>query len=419
MSSSSPTMASRTRSSIKEHFPLGTVMSTGSNNPITLHSVDDELFAGMWSFIAETLVVTRDLPRATKEAIAALVSERNECPVCIKAHCMMEICATKVDDHNDDTQHAQALNYAELLIYEVNAQRATCVDLSGRVNLKAKPEGIDTSCWNGQLSEGAKAEVALVVALFMHVNRVVSAIMGEEMSTAMMNVPRGAAKVLERIGAVKAMSRAISPFLANTFRAQQDEGFTNHLFDSDSTDEKVQLPKGLQNLMLAGHERARAVSRLVQWVAYYESDLMLEGDVFDYDMVRFIDEKTRSCNIRDDLESPKAALIWVEGVVGRAMDEIHQGESGEPVEDCKMALTTVLILVSLAPKAIFQSEPWKILVKRWGEKTARSIVVFWSLRTTLKEAHILFSGVNGSGSNAFEEDKTEATVEASDHAQCE
>ena len=47
-----------TRLSIKKYFPMGSVMSKGKNNPITLHSVNDDLFARVWALIAETMCVT-------------------------------------------------------------------------------------------------------------------------------------------------------------------------------------------------------------------------------------------------------------------------------------------------------------------------------------------------------------------------
>ena len=294
-----------TRRSIKMSLPLGDIMASGTDNPITIHSVDDEVFAGMWSFIAETMVVTGDLTRATKEAIAVLVSERNKCPVCIKAHSMMGIVATKVEvrqaskkrgaQHNEEVNnqrcHEQALQYAKFLIDKVNLRQSMGNVLTTSSAQPVSPCTKDRGF--SDLKESAKAEVALVVALFLHVNRVVSAIMGEEMSTAMMRVPRAAARVMERKGAVKAMSRMMSPLLAGTFKASHESGFTECLFPKQKGGiDKIKLPVGLQNLVLAGHERAKAMSRLVQWVARYESDLLLEGDMFDYDVIRYIESVT-------------------------------------------------------------------------------------------------------------------------------
>jgi hypothetical protein len=74
---------SLTRKSIKKFFPLGPIMSKGSNNPITLHSVNEEVFPRLWSFMAEVMVVEGVLPRSVKEEIALLVSMKNHCPMCV------------------------------------------------------------------------------------------------------------------------------------------------------------------------------------------------------------------------------------------------------------------------------------------------------------------------------------------------
>ena len=75
-----------------------------------------------------------------------------------------------------------------------------------------------------------------------------------------------------------------------------------------------------------------------------------------------------------------------------------EGELEEStVNELNMALATVLILVALAPQAVYHSQPWNALVASVGNSTARSIVVYWSLRTTLQEANILFSSVGEQG----------------------
>jgi hypothetical protein len=47
-----------TRQSIKQ-----SVLLVGSNNPITVHNVDVDLFTSVWSVIAETMVVNGDISR--------------------------------------------------------------------------------------------------------------------------------------------------------------------------------------------------------------------------------------------------------------------------------------------------------------------------------------------------------------------
>ena len=180
-------IAKATRRSIKKNFPMGAIMAKGSDNPITLHSVSDDLFARIWSVIAETMCVTTELSRTTKEEVATLVSERNTCPVCITAHTMMSVVSMVVDtqdskdknsaeDDRKTKQHEQALQYAEMLLDEMSR--------SASGNNDAIPKGSGHSVGSGgslstgskksrkgkkrkfsHLSASAKAEVALVVAL--------------------------------------------------------------------------------------------------------------------------------------------------------------------------------------------------------------------------------------------------------------
>jgi len=71
--------------------------SMGGHNPITLHSVNEDLFAYMWSLIAETMVPELQFTRYTKESIAMLVSQKNDCPMCVTAHRMMSIAAERAE----------------------------------------------------------------------------------------------------------------------------------------------------------------------------------------------------------------------------------------------------------------------------------------------------------------------------------
>ena len=179
---------SAVRKSIKKYFPfpLGDMASLGSNSPLTLHDVDDDAFRAIWSLVAETMVVDGALTRTTKEAIADMVSERNECPVCATIHTMMKAAAMEGEGKSVGQNHAQALEYGLLV------QDATLGIRQFPQDKAALKRMFD------ELTDEAMAEVALVVLLFQHMNRVVSAIMGEEMTTAMFKLPRTMAKKMER-----------------------------------------------------------------------------------------------------------------------------------------------------------------------------------------------------------------------------
>jgi AhpD family alkylhydroperoxidase len=54
--------------------------------PMALHSPAPRVLAASWLMLRETLLTAGQLPRATKEAIAAAVSVANTCPYCVEVH---------------------------------------------------------------------------------------------------------------------------------------------------------------------------------------------------------------------------------------------------------------------------------------------------------------------------------------------
>ena len=56
--------------------------------PFALHAPDRDLLAGAWAACRESVIAGR-APRHHMEAVAAAVSEANECPYCVDAHQMM------------------------------------------------------------------------------------------------------------------------------------------------------------------------------------------------------------------------------------------------------------------------------------------------------------------------------------------
>ncbi|WP_371171315.1 hypothetical protein [Aliiroseovarius sp. 2305UL8-7] len=53
--------------------------------PLTIHSADPELLAGLWHATREVFIVAPK-GRAVREAVAAAVSEANSCPYCVTVH---------------------------------------------------------------------------------------------------------------------------------------------------------------------------------------------------------------------------------------------------------------------------------------------------------------------------------------------
>ena len=124
------------------------------------------------------------------------------------------------------------------------------------------------------LSKVGQAEVALVVLLFNYMNRTVSAVLGEEMSTSMFSVPPAAARKMEGPRMMSIMNKVMAPFLSKSMKAIHKQGITKNLFGSASSDQVDLLPYHLQGVELAGMERANAVARLFEWVRHYEEQLL-------------------------------------------------------------------------------------------------------------------------------------------------
>lgn len=415
MSEEESELAKATRRSIKKNFPLGIIMSKGRDNPITLHSVNDELFARVWSVIAEIMCVTGELSRTTKEAVAARVSEANACPVCIAAHTMMNVISIEVDnqqvktkeeDEKKEKMHKQALLYTDMLLEEMNGHKrdneshASSASSIGSLcssggSISALGSGGTKSNSNrsgkksrrgkklSQLNSTAKAEVALVVMLFDHMNRVVSVIMGEEMSTAMFSVPRAMAKAMEKTSTIKTISKFLSPLLSGSFKTKPSPGMTLSLFPEEGNanlKNRNPLPAHLQGIFLAGLERANAVARLVDWVETFEQETLIGQNILTENLIAFVEQQCKKSHPR--FQSPGKVAKWVEqSVCDEARVELDDQE-----QEIGKTTAVVLLLSSFAPQTAYQSKRWEDLVEHLGEDTARSILVWWSLRCTLKDA---------------------------------
>ena len=57
--------------------------------PFVLHSLNEELTAGVWALLYETVLVDGKVKRSLKEAIATSISEINKCNYCVDAHTIM------------------------------------------------------------------------------------------------------------------------------------------------------------------------------------------------------------------------------------------------------------------------------------------------------------------------------------------
>jgi len=384
------------RKSIKKYFPLGAIMSQGKNNPITVHSVNENAFASLWSFMAEVMVADGELPRSTKEAIALLVSSKNECPMCCSAHRMMGTAAKRAEKNSDsklneeerarkEEMYMLSLDYAEVLIldtlnFRVKKQPAlgdggdsSSHCSSNRTAITQREISQDFSL----LTDATKAEISLIVVLFFHVNRIISALLGEQMSKAMFSVPEVAAKRIEAPKVIQVVSKLMAPFMAGRMKAKRAPGITSPLFpDGGSSLLKAGMPKHLMGASMAGEERSNALERLVFWSKTYEKYLIQEGLVSE-EAVELLDNPARA---PPEGLKPSKVSHWATTVMRKLIRaSLRNDEKAQEIAN-------VLCLVSYSPQSVYHSTSWLSMVKSLGEDQARTIVIWWSLRESIKRA---------------------------------
>lgn len=390
-------IAKATRKSIKKHMALGAVMGAGSSNPLTIHDCDDDLFRAVWCLLGETMVVGGELDRVEKEEIATMVSQNNKCTVCVTAHVMMATAAKKKkrdenierlkkstsapsstssgsdkgtingseDEYDQEERSKQAVAYAELVQKASQNGEALVIRSENDFSL---------------LNDIARAECALVVLLFQHMNRVISAIMGEQMTTAMMGLPRTFATQMEKPGVMKHLNRMMKPIISGAVNKSVQPGFTNVLFKNEKgetvkeQEQQLELPEYLQGVKDAGLARAHAVGRLYSMVDVL---YMKVAHVVPKEVIDLVDAEVASGSHDDQKLSPVVIVSWIQEKLGPLSSKNHK------------IVATIMILVAYFPRRIFNSKEWRALVDdvTGGDvKMARMVVIWYSLRLTMMQA---------------------------------
>lgn len=384
----------KTLKSIKKylpHHPVSTKKEHKNRNPITLHSVNDDLFPRLWSFLAEVMVVTGDLAPSTKEAIALKVNNASKSTLGRRMPCRTKSTPNNKTSAAQEHQlrEQQVLQYADTLLQKG-----------------------DESLYP-LLNKAAKAETALVVLLFRHLNRSSTAIMGQQRkSTAMMSVSfrseRRNSAPANSGGMRSVVSRMMAPMTTCSSKAVKPgitsplfhNSISSLLFNSNTTTGSSSpngndncLPANLQNARHAGDECANALGRLVAWVEVYHSKLQKNG-VLSPDMLMVLQQSVPPSDLRSH---HIAQWISTDGPVRQAIYSLPSGTSQD--------LVKVLLLVSYSPESIPNSIWWVALCKSMGKDAATTVVLWWSLKLSLEEARGLggdstsTSAITTSGSN--------------------
>jgi AhpD family alkylhydroperoxidase len=313
---------------------------------------------------------------STKEEVATLVSKYNTCAVCSTAHALMSAAASNAErklkskkgatatsstSNSKDEEletHRQALAYAEMV------QKAT----HGKGTLLTDAQ---TANKFPRLNAKARAEVASVVMLFEHMNRACNSIMGEKMSTAMFGMPAPIAKRMESERVMRVVNRVMAPFLSGGITKAPKPGFTEALFKDEDGKSTVPLPSHLEAAKNAGSGRARAVARLNALMdTLHESRLK---DIVTGPVLALVDEETKTPTT--EAFQPALIPLWLK-------------EKVEPIKDEKdQVVATAILMMSVAPLRLFHDgSQMKALVEAVGAKEARLVLLWWSIRLSLKRA---------------------------------
>ncbi len=68
--------------------------------PFVLHSLNEELTAGVWATLYETVLIENNVKRSIKETVATCISEVNKCNYCADAHSIMILGTENKLQHN-------------------------------------------------------------------------------------------------------------------------------------------------------------------------------------------------------------------------------------------------------------------------------------------------------------------------------
>lgn len=364
-------MAKRTLRSIKKYSP-----QMAANAPLTLHSVDQDLFPRFWSLWAEIMLVDGSLSPTTKQAIAGLVKEHHcgSSTLGLNSSKPRRMLASTSDPFEAAT-HTEALKHGHSLIngefslegnssHSSHFSHASSVASSGSQFSRSSSRHFGLS----NLTKGAKAETALVVLVASHLARVEKALT----SSSSMRRCASSPVVSNSSGMHKTKSSSMLNRLRTQLKSKSEPphkpGFTAPLF-LKKTPKTFGLPEHLQGVLYTGGECIQALGRLVAWVENYQEQLICQGLV----TLELLDRLEYHLEV-SPCSNPVDPEVWV-SLLGGNLD-----------------LTRVLLLTSSRrPQRVSKSKAWYSLVQAVGRDQATSLVLWWSLRLSLDQARGLRS----------------------------
>lgn len=223
------------------------------------------------------------------------------------------------------------------------------------------------------LTPKAKIEAALTVLTFQYLNRVVDALLGEELMSIMFAVPRVMARQLEQPSIMKYMNQMMEPLLRGSIKKKHTTGLAEHLFSAAEKPDTLNLPDNLAGAAYGGENIANTVGRLCEWVRTSYQDHF--RTIIPKEAIAFADDPAN----RPPAEYSQR-MQWMLSNNPTRADKIF----GE--ENQTRLMAEVLSNVRYSPKLLFNSKLWQDCVKLTGKENAKQCVMWYALRVSLEEA---------------------------------
>ena len=315
-------------------------------------------------------------------------------PVCVTAHALFGSFAGHVvkmdstgaqdskptETENDDEHYvvSQAVAYAHRL------HEATLRNSNGPIPVVALKEA------SFDLPPIVRTEVALLVLLFEHLNRVVNALVGPTLTHSMYRVPFPLAKAVESKSFVGIARHLLNPFFSEPLRQRPPPGFTMPLFEvKEFPNTTTSLPTNLQGIQAIGDELARALTR---WVALVDderdpSNILAKLQIDRYlppFLVAFCEKTFPPGGIMVQEEM----VEWATGPAVRQLfaSLVAARDESDELKETWYSVVVVLLLTKMWSKTLYHSDQWMSLTSRVGHFPARAILIWFSMRLAVRQA---------------------------------
>jgi len=313
-------------------------------------------------------------------------------PVCITAHDLFggfadhvktDACVQNSKTAKTEVEEGHIVSQA--IAYAHRLHEATLRNSSSPIPVVAlKEDSFD-------LSPTVRTEVALLVLLFEHLNRVVNALVGPALSHSMYSVPSPLAKAIESKTIMSVARHFLNQSFAGPLRQKPSPGFTNPLFDVEELKQTTSLPSNLQGIHALGDEPTRAMAR---WVALvdveedpFKTKILAKLKIDSY-LPNFLIEFCEQIFPPGGIMVEQEMIEWATGPLVRQLFNslVESHDESLELKETWYFISVVLLLTKMWSKTVYKSDHWNSLTTRVGNFQARTILVWFSMRLAVRQA---------------------------------